>query len=145
MSKNFLKKKKMIPFAIWVESNTIDGTKMAFDTSKFFFEYHVVETCIKFSHSGWSGGDFHGFLATSKYNLKQCRKENKSIVCDGSINFHWNYTKYTRKHKNKIYNKKANTYMFFERRKWSRINGTFCPKSFHVLQRTRIKQLKKKS
>ena len=52
-----------------MKSGAVNGSKMTFDSTHFFFKYSVEESGIEFADSCGSGCYIHRLLATSQHHL----------------------------------------------------------------------------
>lgn len=79
-----------VSLAIWVEGQRVDGTEMALDSTEFFFEHQVEETCVEFTYTSGRRRYVHGVLTTSEHHLhneylernftKESEREQKTYV-----------------------------------------------------------------
>jgi hypothetical protein len=60
-----------VALAVWVETNSVDGTEMTLDASELFFKDQVEEAGVELADPRRRRCHLHGLLTTTKYNLRE--------------------------------------------------------------------------
>ena len=58
-----------ISFAVGVERQRVDWTKVSFDAAELFLEHQMVEASVELANTGRRRRDIHGILSTSENHL----------------------------------------------------------------------------
>ena len=148
---NILLIKSYKPFSIRMKCNTVYRSKVTFHSAYFFFKYHMKETSIKFSNPCRCCSYVHCFLATTKNNLFEIKKNlsaqrKLSNVKMFSVLFFTHNVHYflcTLVPYGHI-QKSSQTYMVFKTRQWRWIHRSLSFVCFQMLQTVWIKKLKEK-
>lgn len=68
-----------------MKGNRLYWPEMTFDSTKFFFEYQMEKSGLKFTGSRGSCGHFHSLLTTTEYNMISNGRDGGRV--DGTFGF----------------------------------------------------------